>query len=140
MPKDGCESATGTDAKNCGTCGNACPNGLVCINGGCTCPQCNIPNSITKCINNVCTYDSCVQGFGNCDGNNANGCEINTNTDAKNCGACGNVCPQNLQYCFQGKCQAMLPGILVGVLNGQSFYKVQVMGAMTDTNVFAACK
>ena len=34
----------------------------------------------------------CSPGFLDCNGNSADGCEINTNTSASNCGSCGNVC------------------------------------------------
>ena len=104
---NGCETATGTDAKNCGACGNACANGLVCTNGGCTCPQCNFANASSKCVNNVCMLDQCVQGFADCDKNPANGCEINLNTDAANCSACGMPCANGL-VCSGGTCQMIL--------------------------------
>ena len=138
-PANGCEISTFTDANNCGKCGNVCGGNLVCVNGGCTCPMCNIPNSKTKCVNNQCTWDSCIAGFGDCDNNVGNGCEVNLNTDPKNCSACGMACPQNTPFCFNGACQAKLPGVLLGTINGQEFYKVQVMGPMSDTNIAAAC-
>ena len=102
--QNGCETQTGSDAKNCGMCGNACPQGLICVNGGCTCQQCNIPNAKSKCVNNQCIFDGCLPGYSNCDNNDANGCEVATDSDAKNCGMCGNVCPQNTPACSGGKC------------------------------------
>ncbi|MFA4953039.1 MAG: hypothetical protein WC584_02345 [Candidatus Pacearchaeota archaeon] len=39
----------------------------------------------------------------NCDGEVANGCEINKNNDINNCGFCGNVCGDG-RYCNQGIC------------------------------------
>ena len=35
---------------------------------------------------------SCNPNFANCDGNIANGCEVNTQTDPNNCGGCGVKC------------------------------------------------
>ncbi len=39
----------------------------------------------------------CPSGFADCDGNPANGCETNTNTDNLHCGGCN-------QFCFDGVC------------------------------------
>ena len=103
-PADGCEVATGTDVKNCGGCGVACGNGLVCINSSCTCQNCNIPGAMSKCINNQCVFDKCLGGFADCNNNTNDGCEINTGTDAKNCGACGSVCPMGTPSCSNGAC------------------------------------
>ncbi len=137
---NGCEVAIVNDTNNCGACGNVCPMGLACKNNSCTCPQCNIPNSKTKCINNMCMFDGCLAGYGDCDNNTNNGCEKDLSMDKANCGGCGIVCPMGQPFCFNNACQAMLPGTLLGVVNGQSYYKVQVMGLMTDTNIFAACQ
>jgi hypothetical protein len=103
-PQDGCEVAVGTDVNNCGTCGNKCGNGLVCINGGCTCAKCNFPNAASSCVNNVCVMGACVQGFGDCNKNPNDGCEVNFNTDANNCTGCGIVCPMNAPFCSNGVC------------------------------------
>jgi hypothetical protein len=48
--------------------------------------------------------DQCNPGYSNCDGSDANGCEVNTNADPKNCGGCGTVCPPNTPACASGKC------------------------------------
>jgi hypothetical protein len=110
-PMDGCEVATGTDVNNCGTCGNKCANGLVCINGGCTCAKCNFPNAASSCVNNVCVMGACVQGFADCNNSPNDGCEVNILTDKNNCNGCNAPCGNGL-YCVNGQCQA---GCLMGM-------------------------
>jgi hypothetical protein len=83
---------------------------------------------------------ACNAGFGDCDGMAANGCETNTTSSAQNCGSCGRVCANNVPYCFNSACTATPPYVALGTLSGQTYYKVAVTGAMTDTNVFNACK
>ena len=90
MSIDGCEVNTNTSASNCGACGNVCV----------------FPNAVAGCSGGNCVIVSCNTGYSNCDGNNANGCEINTNTSVTNCGACGNVCafPNAVAGCSAGGC------------------------------------
>jgi len=49
---------------------------------------------------------NCNTGMSDCDGNPANGCETNTNTNVNNCGACGHVCslPNAVSVCVGGVC------------------------------------
>jgi hypothetical protein len=50
---------------------------------------------------------TCLTGSASCDGNQANGCEVNTATDENNCGSCGNVCrpsANNVGVCLSGRC------------------------------------
>ncbi len=50
---------------------------------------------------NGCPF--CSLGTADCDGDSANGCEVNTNTDSNNCGSCGNKCPPGT-HCVNGSC------------------------------------
>jgi hypothetical protein len=68
--------ATGTDSKNCGSCGSACNQGNVCVGGSCVCPS----GAVT--CNGTCTF---LAG------------------DPNNCGACGNVCGAG-NLCSGGSC------------------------------------
>ncbi|MCS6856180.1 MAG: hypothetical protein NZM37_00570 [Sandaracinaceae bacterium] len=42
-------------------------------------------------------------GFADCDGNPSNGCEANTNTNVRHCGACGVQCGPG-EVCMGGRC------------------------------------
>jgi len=74
-----------TDPANCGTCSRDCamlPHlktnpGVQCSGSGCVVPQ-----------------SACATGFANCvtSANDTDGCETNTTSDAKNCGACARDC------------------------------------------------
>ncbi|MCC6645263.1 MAG: hypothetical protein IT374_06815, partial [Polyangiaceae bacterium] len=88
--KNGCETNTKTDANNCGACGSTCgttnASSTSCVNGGCA--------------------PVCQPGWGNCDGNGANGCEKNVTGDVNNCGGCGIVCSagNGTPSCVNGVC------------------------------------
>lgn len=86
-------TALQSDRDNCGTCGNACGDGLVCSQGQCT-ERCN--GGLTDC-------------GGNC---------VNQNTDEANCGGCGAtdtlaVCDQD-QTCTAGVCACSAPQLVCG--------------------------
>lgn len=65
VAEDGCETSTDDDPLNCGACGNACAEGVICWRGACGCPN----------------------GFLQC----GNDCK-NVQTDNDNCSACGSLC------------------------------------------------
>jgi hypothetical protein len=54
--------------------------------------SCALDNGAGICTAGVCGSPRCASGFGDCDGNSANGCEQDLTGSADNCGACGNVC------------------------------------------------
>jgi hypothetical protein len=68
-PVDGCKTATAPDGTSCA-----------------------LPNATGVCSSGVCGMPACASGFGDCDGNAANGCEQDLTADLGNCGACGHVC------------------------------------------------
>ncbi|MFO0625452.1 MAG: FG-GAP-like repeat-containing protein [Polyangiales bacterium] len=75
---NGCETNTNTSATNCGGCGAAC----------------SYPNAGAVCTTGRCGLGACNSGWGNCDGDVTNGCELNLTNSVANCGACGNLCPR----------------------------------------------
>lgn len=77
---NGCEAELATDLNHCGACDALCdPTPLNMVNA--TCDAGN------------CVYDTCAQGFDDCDSDLiTNGCEINLTSDINNCGACDTTC------------------------------------------------
>jgi hypothetical protein len=91
---DGCEIDTATSTSNCGACGTVCSAN-------------NIPT--VSCGGGVCN-GACAAGFADCDMNKqTNGCEVDTNTSATNCGMCGKVCGGTIA-CVSGACTGCLTG------------------------------
>jgi cohesin domain-containing protein len=84
---DGVKDGSETDVDCGGGVCPACPVGKACLaNGDC---------QTGDCSGGVCQAALvCSPGFGNCDGNDSNGCETPLNT-VTNCGGCGNICNQN---------------------------------------------
>ena len=73
-PTDGCEAPTNT-LLNCGGCGVAC----------------NLTNAEESCDMGTCELSACDSGWGDCDMNPLNGCEVSL-TSLTNCGGCGVPC------------------------------------------------
>lgn len=88
---DGCEQPLNT-VSHCGACGVACARA----------------NATTDCSSGTCALAACNAGYGNCDGNAANGCERSLAADVNNCGACAKVCTttNGTPSCAAGACQA----------------------------------
>jgi hypothetical protein len=138
---DGCEADLIADGRNCGQCGNVCPLrpnanaacagarcAFTCLQGWGDCdgdpangcetslnsdPQrcgaclnrCQVPNASAACTMGRCAISTCATGFGDCDGNAANGCETDLTASSASCGACGNVCPAGF-VCSLGSCRS----------------------------------
>jgi hypothetical protein len=88
---DGCEANLASPG-SCGSCSNTCP---VPAHASAVCKD---PSK------GLCSY-TCNPGWGDCDGNPANGCETDLTTTT-NCGTCGNTCSKNngTPSCNAGKC------------------------------------
>ena len=118
-----------TNVYNCGTCGNACTAGDVCISGYCRCPysfmKCDIGGE-SKCVDTQqdsencngcgltcsdgqrCIQGSCVQTCGSNEPTNCSGMCVDLQTDVDNCGSCGNACRAE-QICTNGICECPIP-------------------------------
>ena len=91
---NGCESELAASASHCGMCGRACSAG---------------PNATASCAMGACALQ-CDSGRGNCDGNAANGCEVDLNSSPSSCGMCGRACsagPNATAVCLSGFCGTM---------------------------------
>jgi hypothetical protein len=88
---DGCEINTKTSSKNCSTCSKVCK-----ADAGYS----------PFCKDGACGQTMCPAGKGDCNGEQADGCEINVTNDINNCGACGTVCSANKGSvaCVNSKC------------------------------------
>jgi hypothetical protein len=90
-PANGCETDTRNAAAHCGACRRACA----------------LANATAACAGGGCVVSACAAGYGNCNGADADGCEVNLNTDA-HCGACGRACAMNTA-CSRGACVSTCP-------------------------------
>lgn len=91
LASDGCEVNITTSLDHCGKCGDSC-----------------YPSSgVGQCTSGLCIITSCTEGYADCDGNAANGCEVHLKTDVQNCGKCASVCSSahGSPSCSAGACK-----------------------------------
>ncbi|MFO0608719.1 MAG: hypothetical protein U0324_36470 [Polyangiales bacterium] len=95
---NGCEVALATSLAHCGECGH----------------RCAFANAAARCGAGSCAMGACADGFGDCDGDPATGCEADLRASDRHCGACGRSCdpaPNTSAACAMGACvRACLPG------------------------------
>ncbi len=112
---DGCEVDTASDTTNCGVCGKVCPGG---------------PSAPAACAGGVCGV-TCGVGVADCNKTAADGCEVNTNTDPKNCGNCGKDCGGNA--CVQGACACASQSQTAKPVQLDLFIMMDQSGSMSDS-------
>lgn len=127
---------TSSDVEHCGACGNACFDGQLCAEGACVCPgateacsdECvDLSLDVRHCgsCNNACVerpnaepptcrdggcVTICLEGYGDCDGLDENGCEASLSS-LETCGSCTNDCT-TLPNVAQASCDAGACGIV----------------------------
>ncbi len=91
MPADGCEVDLARSTDHCGSCGRSCLTANV---------------ATAECSAGACRVLTCDAGFADCDGNPANGCEVDTRVSTAHCGRCGNACaaPGGTAVCRASVC------------------------------------
>lgn len=98
-PQNGCETNLRTSVNHCGGCNQ----------------QCTSTNAMPACVDGACQLGACLRRgdpypawsaftWGDCDGNPANGCEVDIMNSEAHCGACNQPCPSG-QVCFDGVCE-----------------------------------
>ncbi len=87
---NGCEVSVRTDTANCGSCGRMCV----------------LANAVPACAAGGCVVAACATGFGDCNGRDDDGCEVDLRTTVANCGVCGRGCsfPNGAATCANGTC------------------------------------
>lgn len=122
MIEDGCEASLDS-LDHCGLCNR----------------RCQLPNASARCTAGECKILACEAGFGNCDGDDTNGCERSLDT-LGDCGACAKSCggPNASASCEQRGAvpgRAATPGLShqimsrFQVLEGGSYRPSQPAGA-----------
>jgi hypothetical protein len=85
---DGCEVDTSSTLSHCGACGASCV----------------IANGLARCDAGRCAVAGCNPGFADCNGRADDGCEVDTSSALRDCGACGAACPAG-RVCARGVCE-----------------------------------
>jgi len=110
---DGCEADLNTDRNHCGGCNIACAFGAECVSGSCwcnttgdACPIDGAHHDNATCNGTQCSL-ACTSGYFNCNNDAGDSCEVDTQTDVANCGACGQQCGLGAA-CVGGECDAII--------------------------------
>jgi hypothetical protein len=108
-----------TDPHHCGGCGDGCRGGEVCEGGDCICAPGLVPDG-EDCVDPANDPDACGPGLLDCEGDtpycqggacvdecageDVTACGfacVNTGTDPRHCGGCGNACEAD-ELCADG--------------------------------------
>ncbi|MFY1831986.1 FG-GAP-like repeat-containing protein [Myxococcus fulvus] len=119
------DGVTCTNIDECAA--NPCLNGGTCTDGvnSYTC-ACAPTYEGTHC-------ESCSGTLGDCNGTSADGCEVNLQSDANSCGACGIVCSTG-QICSNGACQTAPSGQVPGTPVSSPANHSPLAPAVADVN------
>jgi hypothetical protein len=93
-PNNGCEANLLMDPQNCGGCGTGPKDPHVCAAGG---------NHQQVCVSGQC---GCPAGWGNCNDDGSDGCEVNLLTSNVHCGACNPHNPSELDLLTEASYKA----------------------------------
>lgn len=95
---------------------------------------CAVAHGTPSCDGGVCRVARCDDGFADCDGDPANGCEADTQTSATRCGSCDNPCAGG-SLCARGVCVPAMSVDAVGCADGTR----EAFASLTAFPRIAAC-
>jgi len=87
---DGCETNVLSSLSHCGGCGQTCQRA----------------NAGAVCVGGSCQLGACSTGWGNCNGQESDGCETELRFNNQHCGQCGRVCAAGTA-CSGGVCASV---------------------------------
>jgi hypothetical protein len=90
--------------------------------GAASCAPCAFPHADVEGCSTAqkCLLGKCADGYADCDGDPANGCEVHLGDDGANCGACGHTCAlaNAATACVTGACAVAACDTGFGDCNG----------------------
>lgn len=110
-----CDADVSGDVNNCGSCGHVCPGG---------------PNGEASCFGGQCFF-SCDTGFGDCNDDAADGCEVDTTSDKDHCGSCTTSCGS--AQCLNGACQCAGSSVKAEQIPLDMYIMLDYSGSMSGT-------
>ncbi|WP_434391609.1 FG-GAP-like repeat-containing protein [Melittangium boletus] len=107
-----CACAPGFTGATCATNIDECA-ASPCLNGGTCTDGINAYTCACAPTYTGSTCQACSGTLGDCNGSSSDGCEVNLQSDATHCGACGIACTTG-QICSNGTCQSPPTGQVPG--------------------------
>jgi hypothetical protein len=107
-----CECAPGFTGTTCATNIDECA-ASPCLNGGTCTDGINAYTCACAPTYTGINCQACSGTLGDCNGKSSDGCEVNLQSDANSCGACGIACTTG-QICSNGTCQTAPTGQVPG--------------------------
>ena len=130
-PTDGCETNLNTSVEHCGVCETNC---LETTKGafGQTCNE------------GKCDYALCLSGYGDCNDDRTDGCEVDVLSNKEHCGACSKTCEGeycNNSICYYGDGAENIPSSAECVEGTKKYYyQYDIWKACFGNNRFGCFK
>ena len=130
-PTDGCETNLNTSVEHCGDCKNNCFETTKGAFG-------------QTCNEGKCDYALCLSGYGDCNDDRTDGCEVDVLSNKEHCGACNKKCEGeycNNSICYYGDGAENIPSSAECVEGTKKYYyQYDIWKACFGNNRFGCFK
>ena len=130
-PTDGCETNLNTSVEHCGDCKNNCFETTKGAFG-------------QTCNEGKCDYALCLSGYGDCNDDRTDGCEVDVLSNKEHCGACSKKCEGeycNNSICYYGDGAENIPSSAECVEGTKKYYyQYDIWKACFGNNRFGCFK